>query len=313
MNNYILNSGTCSYNNHSYNYIETNNYYICPYVFMTNDDVAQKYVYFESMPINSGYGAMGYKDYNGIEQMGPVPIYYDGIKARGVATIKEAAEIGETTSDSNQLIIKNSLGNYNCQLKDITTIEYDSDNQCINYDDIEKKPTPEPDMFIYTIIIEHNTGFLIENSTNIICAKNEQDSGWQNDDNPQKYNDSIRSNIDLIIYGAQYGHFGDIIKPLAPASEGRYYTYDTFTNMYYNYQLYSNNTCTYSWGFNSNREGNKDGTTADMTCFVGNIVPPSGESFDGKATVVSAALYFEKEYTNATINGKTIKLQLNVI
>lgn len=136
MNNYILNSGTCNYGN-TYNYIETNNHYACPYVFKTNDDVAQKYVYFKDMPTISGSGTMGYKDPDGNEEMGSVPIYYT-IKAYGVATIKEAAEIGGTTSDSSQLIIKNSLSDYNCDLKETTTIEYDSNNQCINYDDIKE-------------------------------------------------------------------------------------------------------------------------------------------------------------------------------
>jgi len=141
MNNYILNSGSCSYDNHTYNYIETNNHYVCPYVFMTNDDVTQKYVYFKDMPDESGGEQMGYKDSDGYEELDVTTIDYS-IKAWGVATVAEATIIGSGSSDSSQLIIRNELETYNCKLKDKTTIDYSTDNQCINYIDIEKdQPT----------------------------------------------------------------------------------------------------------------------------------------------------------------------------
>lgn len=318
MNNYILTSDsyiTIVYqtNSYRYNYITTNNTYLHPYEFKTTDSPRPKgiseYIYTDNIDNNlftpywKNPNNDGDADGNGASSL--------NIKAWGVATIKEAAEIGGTTSDSSQLIIKNSLSEYNCQLKDTTTVEY-TDNRCVNYIDIEKINT-EPDVFIYHIYLNHNSGFITENSNNLIYEKTPE-SGWDHDEKPQNYNDSIRTDINLTIIGSQYDHIGDIVKPLAPASEGRYYTYDTYTNMYYTYTLYSNNTCIYEWGFNSSKQGSQSGTTENITCFVGIMVPPTGESFDGDAVYSTGAmhLYFEKEYTNATINGKTIKLCLTI-
>ena len=113
MNNYILNSGYFTYDSKTYNYIETNNQYTFPYVFKT-DLLSDPSIYVKEMaPYGSGAGVSGSFSPDGTNQFGPLMVVYE-IKAWGVATIKEAAEIGETTSDNNQLIIKNSLSEYNC-------------------------------------------------------------------------------------------------------------------------------------------------------------------------------------------------------
>ena len=113
MNNYILNSGSCSYDNKTYNYVETNNHYICPYVFKTNDTVVRPYVYFKSMPDESGSTAPCYADPDGNRLVGGLLVIYD-VKAQGVATTNEASNISGEGIGDNQLIIKNSLSEYNC-------------------------------------------------------------------------------------------------------------------------------------------------------------------------------------------------------
>ena len=136
MNNYILNSGSFAYGTKTYNYVETNNHYNFPYVFKT-DLSTDPIIYVKNMsPYGPESGVGGSFSPDGTNEFGPLFVYYE-IKAYGVATIKEVAEIGEIPSDSSQLIIKNSLSEYNCQLKNTTTVKY-TDNRCVNYNDIIK-------------------------------------------------------------------------------------------------------------------------------------------------------------------------------
>ena len=151
MNNYILTSDshiilTQSLRSYTYNYIKTDNIYLHPYEFKTNDTPLPRgfseYIYTNNIDNNDLRLILYWKNPNddgGADGDGAA--YWD-IKAWGVATITEAVIIGSGSSDSSQLIIGNELTNYNCKLKDETTIEYDNNNQCINYDDIEKsQPT----------------------------------------------------------------------------------------------------------------------------------------------------------------------------
>ncbi len=137
MNNYILNSGSFAYGSKTYNYVETNNHYNFPYVFKT-DSQSDPIIYVKNMsPYGSGAGVGGSFSPDGTDPFGPLIIYYD-VKAYGIATITEAAEIGGMTGVSNnKCIIKNEVENYGCKIKE--GAEYDTNNRCIKYVDLEKK------------------------------------------------------------------------------------------------------------------------------------------------------------------------------
>lgn len=136
MNNYILNSGSFAYGSKTYNYVETNNHYNFPYVFKT-DSSSDPIIYVKQMsPYGSGAGVGGSFSPDGTNGFGPLMVYYN-IKAYGIATITEAAEIGGMTGVSNnKCIIKNEVENYGCKIKE--GVEY-ADSSCIKYVDLEKK------------------------------------------------------------------------------------------------------------------------------------------------------------------------------
>lgn len=135
MNTCILNSGSFTYNDKTYNYIETDNHYNFPYVFKTGSSLDPT-IYVKTLSTQgSGSGVGGSFSPDGINEFGPLRVFYE-IKSYGIATIAEAAEIGgDTSSTNNQLVQKNEVSEYGCSVKNAD--QY-TDNQCVKYVDIER-------------------------------------------------------------------------------------------------------------------------------------------------------------------------------
>jgi len=116
--------------NITYTYVGTDNSFAHPYVFRNMLLLEDNYCYvddtIDSLGIHSYIGWTDPNSLNENDKIGSMRASWE-IEAYGVATIAEAAEIGGTTGTIeifNKLVNKNDLGDYNCQLAEETTIEY---------------------------------------------------------------------------------------------------------------------------------------------------------------------------------------------